>query len=519
MDYFNILNLKREPFSNSPEPEFFFQSVKHVGCLQKLELAVRLRRGLSVVVGEVGTGKTTLCRQLILKFAASEEDRKQIETHLILDPSFTNPLEFLSTVAMTFGLANSGNVTSEWQLKENIKNYLFGKGVDEGEIVVLIVDEGQKLPDFCLELLREFLNYETNEFKLLQIVIFAQKEFEQILKKQTNFADRINFYYLLRPLNFLETLGMVKFRIAKASDTEKTPSLFSYPGLWALYLVTGGYPRKIVTLCHQVMLALIIQNRSKAGWFLVRSCSRRVSADKRKVFKWVTATALTAIIIFVAVAGFYPGVFLDIWPGNETLGPMKNEAMSSSGHASPGQSVQTASTPVVEAKALSREDMQLSNKTMPELLGKVKLKSGRTIWRMLNDFYGDFDREQLRKVAHANPHIKNLSRVSAGEIIELPAIPAKSNPLASGKCWVRIARSERVDEIYELYKNYQPALPSLNFLPYWNNREGLAFAIVLKDGFLSMEDALGAARRLPQPLAGNAEVFAKVSDDTIFFKR
>ena len=518
MDYFKILNLNKEPFSNSPEPEFFFQSVKHVGCLQKLELAVRLRRGLSVVVGEVGTGKTTLCRQLILKFAASEEDRKQIETHLILDPSFTNPLEFLSTVAMTFGVANSGG-TSEWQLKENIKNYLFGKGVDEGKIVVFIIDEGQKLPDFCLELLREFLNYETNEYKLLQIVIFAQKEFEDILKKQKNFADRVNFYYLLRPLNFLETQGMVKFRIAKASDTDKAPSLFSYPGLWALYLATGGYPRKIVTLCHQIVLALIIQNRSKAGWFLVRSCSRRVPAHRKRFLKWVTATALTAIIIFAGVAGFYPGVLFQIWPGNETLGIIKTEAISSSGYFSPGHSGQTAPAPVAEAQALNRDDIQLTNKTMPDFLGKVELKSGRTIWRLLNDFYGDFDREQLKKVARANPHIKNLSRVSAGEIIELPAIPAKSNPLASGKCWVRVARSEKIDEIYELYKYYHSTLPSLNFLPYWNSREGLAFTIVLKDGFSSMEDALGAARRLPQPLAGNAEVFVKVSDDTIFFKR
>ena len=518
MDYFKILSLKKEPFSNSPEPEFFFQSVKHLGCLQKLELAARLRRGLSVVVGEVGTGKTTLCRQLILKFAASEDDRKQIETHLILDPSFTNPLEFLSTVAVTFGVAKSGN-GSEWQLKENIKNYLFGKGVDEGKIIVLIVDEGQKLPDFCLELLREFLNYETNEYKLLQIVIFAQKEFEHILRKQKNFADRVNFYYLLRPLNFLETQGMVKFRIAKASDADKPPALFSYPGLWALYLETGGYPRKIVTLCHQVVLALIIQNRSKAGWFLVRSCSRRVPAERKSFFKWVSVTALTAIIIFAAVAGFYPGILFEIWHGNERLEIIKTEAITSSGYATPGHSSQTAPTPVVEAKALNRADMQLTNKTVPDLLGKVELKSGRTIWRLLNDFYGDFDGDQLKKVARVNPHIKNLSRVSAGEIIELPAIPAKSNPLVSGKCWVRVARSEKIDEIYELYKNYQPTLPSLNFLPYWNSREGLAFAIVLKDGFSNIEDALAAARRLPQPLATNAEVFARVSDDTIFFKR
>jgi general secretion pathway protein A len=124
MDYFKILNLKKEPFSNSPEPEFFYQSVKHLGCLQKLELAIRLRRGLSVVVGDVGTGKTTLCRQLILKFADPEEDRNQIETHLLLDPSFTNPLEFLSTVAITFGVSGAAINVSEWQLKENIKNYL-----------------------------------------------------------------------------------------------------------------------------------------------------------------------------------------------------------------------------------------------------------------------------------------------------------------------------------------------------------------------------------------------------------
>src|SRR5512137_2636819 len=116
MDYFKILNLKKEPFSNSPEPEFFYQSVKHLGCLQKLELAVRLRRGLSVVVGDVGTGKTTLCRQLILQFALTEEDVKQIETHLLLDPSFTNTLEFLSTVAMTFGITGSEGGDSEWRI-------------------------------------------------------------------------------------------------------------------------------------------------------------------------------------------------------------------------------------------------------------------------------------------------------------------------------------------------------------------------------------------------------------------
>jgi general secretion pathway protein A len=86
MDYFTILNLEREPFSNSPDPDFFFQSRQHVDCLQKLELALRLKRGLNVVIGAVGAGKTTLCRTLLKKFSVD----RSIESHLVLDPSFNS---------------------------------------------------------------------------------------------------------------------------------------------------------------------------------------------------------------------------------------------------------------------------------------------------------------------------------------------------------------------------------------------------------------------------------------------
>ena len=171
MDYFSILNLKKEPFSNSPDPKFFFQSRQHLDCLQKLELALRLRRGLNVIIGDVGTGKTTLCRQLIARFALN----KEIETHLILDPFFSDTSEFLSTVSKMLKGRKPAKSSNGWQIKESIKQYLFHKGIDEKKTVILIIDEGQKIPVFCLEILREFLNYETNEHKLLQIVIFAQK--------------------------------------------------------------------------------------------------------------------------------------------------------------------------------------------------------------------------------------------------------------------------------------------------------------------------------------------------------
>src|SRR4030042_4290708 len=123
MEYYSILNLKKEPFSNSPEPEVPFSSPQHTGCLQKLELSVRLRRGLNVVIGDVGTGKTTLCRKLIQNFAATDAQPTEIETHLLLDPSFNSAVEFLQTVCAMLGIKEALGEQSEWHLKEKIKNY------------------------------------------------------------------------------------------------------------------------------------------------------------------------------------------------------------------------------------------------------------------------------------------------------------------------------------------------------------------------------------------------------------
>ena len=278
MDYFSILNLNKEPFSNSPDPEYFFNSQQHVSCLQKLELSLRLRRGLNVVIGEVGTGKTTLCRQLLRRFS----DDTEIESHLILDPYFSTPHEFLLAVTETLTNDKYPEDIDDYRLKENIKHALFTKGVDENKTVVLIIDEGQKIPVFCLELLREFLNFETNDYKLLQIAIFAQREFDNTLKEHANFADRINLYHLLKPMNFRDTRSMIQYRLNQSSTAAKRLTLFSYPALWAIYRATNGYPRKIVNLCHRSILTMIIQNKSKANWFLVQSCIRRVFSSGKK---------------------------------------------------------------------------------------------------------------------------------------------------------------------------------------------------------------------------------------------
>ena len=274
MDYFNLLQLKREPFSNAPDPDLFFPSFAHHDCMQKVELAVRLRRGLNVVVGDVGTGKTTLCRTLIRRLV---EDKK-IHSHLFLDPAFASPEEFLSALLLAFTGTAQDARSDENMLKEQVKNFLFLVCAENEEIHLVILDEGQKLPGFALEILRELLNYETNEHKLLQIVIFAQPEFEQVLETRENFKDRINLFYRLGSLSFRETVGFIRFRITRASDGRAAVS-FTPLALWRIYRLSRGYPRKIIHLCHQVLLALIIQNRTRVTSGLVNVSAHRTTRE------------------------------------------------------------------------------------------------------------------------------------------------------------------------------------------------------------------------------------------------
>ncbi|GAB7081743.1 ExeA family protein [Megalodesulfovibrio paquesii] len=273
MSYLNLLDLKEEPFSNSPDPEFFYESPQHLDCLHRLEISVRLMRGLNVVLGEVGAGKSTLCRLLLRNLNRDAA----VRSHLLLDPQFSSAKAMLEVLYSMFLEEDAPAGLSEWQLKEAVKNQLFRTAVDDGKLVTLIIDEGQKISHTCLEVLRELLNYETNNTKLLQIVIFAQTEFAELIRKHPNVADRVNEFTVLGPLNFLQTRAMIRHRMARAAKSAQGKERFTFLGYLAVHRITGGYPRKIVRLCHKVMLGCILRNQSVAGWRLVHACNARVA--------------------------------------------------------------------------------------------------------------------------------------------------------------------------------------------------------------------------------------------------
>ncbi len=570
MDYFSILNLKKEPFSNSPDTEFFFHSRQHLDCLQKLELSLLLRRGLNVIIGEVGTGKTTLCRQLIRRFAQKQET----ETHLILDPHFLNASEFLATVTKMLVGKKPVAGSHDWQIKEHIKQCLFRKGVDQKKTVVLIIDEGQKIPAFCLEILREFLNYETNEYKLLQIVIFAQKEFENTIRKYPNFADRINLYHELKPLSFRDTRLMIKFRLEKSSNSRRKLNLFTYPALGAIYRITGGYPRKIINLCHQSILSMIIQNRSKSGYFLVRACARRVFPEesrRRKIIMAGAALAGVAALLLLTILPLdgiitlpsrgvqniktlfsqnpepeistplpqasTPTVRAQLAPSElsrpsqpqKTVEPLKKDekAIRPTEIVKTDESAKVEETPGIEDKiqvavvaAAVTDDIQAVSTPAPthsSILGQITLRRDETLSKIIQRVYGNFNSKYFKSFILANPDIEDPDWVEVGQIISLPAILVEVTPPDRLVWWVKVDETDKLEDAYNVFRNYPDNSPSMRLIPFWTPENGTQFSVVLNRLFKDEQTARNELSLMPAGLLSNSEVVSSWDVKSVYF--
>jgi general secretion pathway protein A len=266
MSYFKVLGFEQEPFSTSPDPEFFFLSKEHEAALTNVLIELRLKRGLSVILGDVGTGKTTLSRKLIQEL----KSRDDFIFHIVLDPSFENEELFLTSLVRNFEI-NISNIDSPTilDLRGALEGFLFQKGVTENKIVTLIIDEAQKLSDSSLELLRVLLNYETNEFKLLQLILLGQLELYSRIMNISNFFDRISFKYTLNPLDFEETREMIAFRI-KQAGYKASMHIFLDDALNEIYQFSRGYPRQITMLCHKSLKHLVLKNKFVVDGEVVR---------------------------------------------------------------------------------------------------------------------------------------------------------------------------------------------------------------------------------------------------------
>jgi len=276
MSYYKVLGFQKEPFSTSPDPEFFYLSRTHETALTNILIELRLKRGLSVVLGDIGTGKTSLSRKLIQEL----KEREDFVFHMILEPSFENEDLFLNYLLQNFDIPLDNPKANILVLRSALEEFLFRKGVNENKTVCLIIDEAQKLNQMTLEVMRVLLNYETNEYKLLQLVLLGQLELHAKIMNMLNFFDRISFKYTLNPFNFDETKEMIEFRIRQAGY-KANMHLFLDEAVREIYQYTRGCPRQITMLCYKALKNLvikkkvivdagiieeIIQDEVKAGW-------------------------------------------------------------------------------------------------------------------------------------------------------------------------------------------------------------------------------------------------------------
>ena len=294
--YLELLNLTREPFSNSPDPDAYYRTPTHEDCLNRLEIAIRLRRGLNVVLGEVGTGKSTLCRCLL----RSLNEQSGIDVFLLLDAGFEDADEFVRHLCELFAGQRPPEGVARRECISVIQNRVFDKALEQNRNLVLFIDEGQKLSPAALEVLRELLNFETNTEKLLQIVIFGQPELAQIIEGMPNFKDRINEYLYLKPLSMRESIRLVRHRLRLAGG-QRAERLFSLGSLIALHRASRGKPRQLMRLGHQMLLALLVGNRTTVtGRMVWAQVARNGSDVQNRWGRW-----LVVALALICVAGGY----------------------------------------------------------------------------------------------------------------------------------------------------------------------------------------------------------------------
>lgn len=292
--YARHFDLRELPFSITPDTSFFFAHSVHREALNTLLVAVRSGEGFIKVTGEVGTGKTLLCRKFLSALAA---DRNFV-TAYIPNP-YLQPTTLLMAIADELHIDYEENITQHQLLKVLTKFLLDSYGANRRVIVCL--DETQAMPVETLEALRLLTNLETEKRKLLQVVLFGQPELDARLDDPAirQLRQRIGFSCALAPLSRAEVEYYIAHRLSIAGY--RGGQLFSAGALKTLYRVSRGVPRLVNILAHKSLMAAFgegrhaIENRH-VKLAVADTESVSAAATARPVLKYLAAAVATVLV-------------------------------------------------------------------------------------------------------------------------------------------------------------------------------------------------------------------------------
>lgn len=251
--YQEHFNLREAPFSLTPDPEYFYNYTGHQQALNVLLVALQSGEGLIKITGEVGTGKTLLCRKLLAALA------NDFKTAYLPNP-LLKPFELYQALAEELNIAVPQGITMH-DLVKRLTEQLVALRKKQHK-AVLCIDEAQAMPRETLEALRLLSNLETEKQKLLQIVIFAQPELDKMLERSDlrQLRQRITFSYDLPALDRAAVSGYVKHRLKVAGHQDG--KLFAEVALDAVYRSSRGIPRLVNILCHKSLMAAYGQGQT-----------------------------------------------------------------------------------------------------------------------------------------------------------------------------------------------------------------------------------------------------------------
>ena len=369
--YEQFYGLREKPFNMTPDPEFLFFTEKHKEAFAHLVYGIRERRGFIEITGEVGAGKTTICRALLNEFDADTKFA------LILNP-FLSDIELLRAINEELYIDATGETKKD--LLDTLNRYLIDQHA-AGHNVVLVIDEAQNLPIQTLEQIRIISNLETVKAKLIQIVLVGQPELRQKLSRAElrQLNQRITVRYHISPLSPEEAEDYIYHRLKVAGDQGKIR--FTPEAIALVYKYTGGIPRMINILCDHALLSGFVFERFEIDVDLVKKAHQEIAGQeterfgaKKSNFQGNLLIYGVATVVLIALA-FYAGKFFQGAPVKYQQRQMIASASGTSEVENPALLVEpdpiqlsSHANPVEEENPKSPEPTKRHQESVPKII-------------------------------------------------------------------------------------------------------------------------------------------------------
>ncbi|MFO7765558.1 MAG: AAA family ATPase [Pelovirga sp.] len=297
--YKEHFGLKEEPFSIAPDPQFLYMSEKHREALAHLLYGLKADSGFVLLTGEVGTGKTTVCRSLLGHIP------EHSEVAFILNPKLS-VIELLATICDELGVDYPPGNTSIKIFVDRLNLFLLDAH-SRDKRTILIIDEAQNLSVAVLEQIRLLTNLETDKRKLLQVILLGQPELNRLLEQPElrQLSQRVTARYHLDPLTRRDLSAYLNHRLACAGVERP---LFSRAAVNKLYCLSGGVPRLINLICDRALLGAYARGNHQVSPRLLAIAATEIfgkDQQRRSREKWIFSGLLVVLIVIVAVVTVY----------------------------------------------------------------------------------------------------------------------------------------------------------------------------------------------------------------------